>query len=56
MIGKGNSSLQRAANRLKPAAMSTQERNLNDGFHNLHHYENMFHLKRAVVNTSKVHQ
>ncbi len=33
--------------------MSTQERNLNDGFHNIRHFETMFSLPRSVVHTAK---
>jgi transcription initiation factor TFIIIB Brf1 subunit/transcription initiation factor TFIIB len=33
--------------------MSTSERNLNDGFHNIRTYETMFSLPRLVVNSSR---
>ncbi len=33
--------------------MSTSERNLNDGFHNIRTYETMFALPRLVVNSSR---
>jgi hypothetical protein len=44
----------RKQNTTKPQQNSCkQERNLNDGFHNLRHYENMFQLSRSVVYTAK---
>jgi hypothetical protein len=53
VIGKGTGNLQRAQNHLKPAAMTTRERNLEEGFSNLRKYENMFSLQRSIVNRAR---
>ncbi len=53
MIGKGTGNLQRAQNQLKPAAMSTSERNLEEGFANLRRFETMLSLQRSVVNRAR---